>query len=131
MNRESIELRIDELNVQKKTLVKKALDLKKRIEHIDGAIDEMWKWHESWEEKGEYGYRTLEDGVRVMKVPKFKTQEEMQQALEGKEAAIGGVDKKFTMRARESRARADGQQAVDVLDGKSPFYEEENDGDNR
>jgi hypothetical protein len=130
MNRESIELRIDELNVQRKVLVKKALDLKKRIHEVDGRIAERWDELNSWKERGEYGYRTLEEGVRVMKVPKFKTQEEMQQALEGKEAAIGGVEKKATLQAREARAREDAQRAINVLDGNSPI--EDIDGnDNR
>jgi len=130
VNRESIELRIDELNVQKKVLIRKALDLKKRIERTEGAIAEMWEWHKSWKDVGEYGYRSLEGGTRVLKVPQFKTQQEMQAALEGKETAIGGIDKKFVVRARENRARHDAQQAVDVLDGKSP-YEEEDGDDNR
>jgi len=132
MNKESIELRIDELNVQRKVLIRKALDLKKRIERVDGAIEEMWNWHKAWKEVGEYGHRALEGDVRVMKVPRFRTQAEMQNALEGKEAAIGGVDKKFTLQARESRARFDAQLAVDVLDGKSPFGRgDDADTDNR
>ena len=125
MNRESIELRIDELNVQRKVLIRKARDLKKRIDRVDGRIEEMWHWLESHEEKGEFGYRSLEDGVRVMQVPKFKTQEEIQRALEGKEAAIGGVEKKVTLQAREQRAREDAQRAINVLDGNSPYEEEE------
>jgi len=129
MNRESIELRIDELNVQRKVLIKKAKDLKKRIDRVDGQIEEMWHWYNSHEEKGEFGYRTLEEGVRVMKVPKFKTQEEMQKALEGKEAAIGGLEKKITLQAREARARDDAQRAINVLDGNSPVEDE--DVDNR
>ena len=121
MNRESIELRIDELNIRKRVLIKKALDLKKQIERVDGRIEEMWEWLDSWKEKGEYGHRTLENGVRVMKVPTFKTQEEMQKALSGKPQAIGGASEKETLRAREGRARGDGQQAVNVLSGMSPY----------
>ena len=129
MNRESIELRIDELNVQRKVLIRKALDIKKRIHEVDGRIAERWDELEAYEEKGEFGYRSLENGVRVMKVPEYKTQAEIQQALEGKEAAIGGVEKKVTLQAREARASEDAQRAINVLDGNSPFEEE--DVDNR
>ena len=124
MNLESIELRIDELNIRKKVLIKKALDLRKQIREVDGRIAEMWEWHDSWQEKGEYGHRKLEGGVKVMQVPTFKTQEEMQRALSGKPQAIGGADEKETTRAREARARFDAQQAVDVLSGQSPYDDE-------
>lgn len=121
MNRESIELRIDELNIRKKVLIKKALDLRKQIREVDGRIAEMWEWHDSWREKGEYGHRKLEGGVRVMQVPTFKTQEEMQRALSGKAEALGEIDERTILDARESRAKFDAQQAVDILSGQSPF----------
>lgn len=121
MNRESIELRIDELNIRKKVLIKKALDLKRQIHKVDGRIEEMWEWLDSWKEKGEYGVRTLEGGVKVLKVPTFKTQAELQRALSGEPQAIGGASEKETLQARESRARFDAQQAVDVLSGQSPY----------
>ena len=128
MNRESIELRIDELNIKKKVLVEKAIGLRKQINETDGAIKEMWGWLNSWKEKGEFGYRTLEDGVKVMQLPKFQTQDEIQRALSGKPQAIGGASEKETVRAREGRARFDAQQAVDILSGQSP-YDEEADAD--
>jgi len=124
VNRESIELRIDELNIRKKVLIKKALDLKKQIERVDGRIEEMWEWLDSWKEKGEYGHRKLEGGVRVMKVPTFKTQEEMQRALSGKAEALGEIDEMTILDARESRARFDAQRAVDILSGQSPYDED-------
>lgn len=121
MNRESLELRVDELNIRKKVLIKKALALKKQIAHVDGRIEEIWEWLDSWREKGEYGHRKLEGGVRVMKVPTFKTQEEMQRALSGKAEALGELDEMTIRDARESRAKFDAQQAVDILSGQSPF----------
>lgn len=131
MNRESIEIRIDELNIRKKTLEKKLRDLKKDIARVDGRIEEMWDWLEGWKEKGGYGHRTLEEGVRVLKVPEFKTQAEMERALSGKPQAIGGLDEKVAIQSRESRSRHDAQQAVDVLSGQSPYDEDEPDVDNR
>ena len=130
MNRESIELRIDELNVRKKVLLMKYKDLKNEITKVEGRIEEMWDQLEAWQDKGGYGHRSVEGDVRVMKVPKFKTMDEMQSALEGKPAAKGGFDEKTTLRAREARARFDAQQAVDVLDGNSPYNEDE-DASNR
>lgn len=121
MNRESIELRIDELNIRKKVLIKKAFGLRKQIREVDGRIAEMWEWLDAWKEKGEYGHRKLEGGVRVMQVPTFKTQEEMQRALSGKAEALGEIDEMTILDARESRAKFDAQQAVNILSGQSPF----------
>ena len=121
MNLESIELRIDELNIRKKVLIKKALDLRKQIREVDGRIAEMWEWHDGWKEKGDYGHRKLEGGVRVMQVPKFKTQEEMQRALSGKAEALGELDEMVIRDIREHRASPDAQQAVNILSGQSPF----------
>jgi len=121
VNLESIELRIDELNIRKKVLIKKALDLRKQIREVDGRIAEMWEWLDSWKEKGDYGHRKLEGGVRVMQVPKFKTQEEMQRALSGKAEALGELDEMVIRDIREHRASSDAQQAVNILSGQSPF----------
>lgn len=126
MNRESIELRIDELNIRKKVLIKKALGLRKQIREVDGRIAEMWEWLDSWREKGEYGHRKLEGGVRVMQVPTFKTQEEIQRALSGKAEALGEIDEMTVLDARESRAKFDAQQAVNILSGQSPFDDDAN-----
>jgi len=124
MNRESIELRIDELVLRKNVLIQKKQDLEKQIERVNGRIEEMWDWHASWTDKGDYGHRTLEDGVRVMKVPKFKTQDEMQRALEGKGMGIGETSEEEVLDAREARARKDGQIHVDLLNNNSPYAED-------
>lgn len=124
MNRESIELRIDELNIRKKVLIRKALDLRKQVREVDGRIAEMWEWLDAWKEKGEYGHRKLEGGVRVMQVPTFKTQEEMERALSGKAEALGELDEMTILDARESRAKFDAQQAVNILSGQSPYDED-------
>ena len=92
--------------------------------HICEKFNTVWDWHKSWVDKGDYGYRSLEDGVRVMKVPKFKTQAEMERALSGKPAAVGNADEKETIRAREARSRFDAQQAINILSDQSPFGEE-------
>lgn len=131
MNRESIELRLDELNIRKKVLEKKLRDLQRDIAKTDGRIEEMWEQLDAWKDKGGYGHRTLENGVRVLNVPKFKTQAEMERALSGKPQAIGGLEEKDAIRAREARSRSDAQQAIDVLSGQSPYDEDESDADNR
>jgi len=130
VNRESIELRIDELNIRKAVLTRKLRALEKQIEHVEGRIEEMWEWLDSWKEKGEYGVRALEGGVKVMKLPEFKTQAEIQRALSGEPQAVGGASEKETLQAREARGRHDAQEAVNVLSGQSP-YDEDDDADNR
>jgi len=124
MNRESIELRIDELVLRKNVLLQKKQDLEKRILKVEGRIEERWDELEAWKDKGEYGHRTIEDGVRVMKVPKFKTHDEMQRALEGKGMGIGETSEGEVLEAREARARKDGQIHVDLLNNNSPYAED-------
>jgi hypothetical protein len=124
MNRETIEIRIDELEIRKKALIKKRKDLEREIARVEGRIEERWDELNSWRDKGEYGHRTLEGGTRVMKLPEFKTQAEMGRALSGEPFAIGDADEGEVTRARESRARFDAQQAVDILDGKSPYEDD-------
>ena len=125
VNRESIEARIDELNLRKKVTKQKIRDLEKQLERVEGRIEEMWNWHDIHRDTGEYGHHSLEGGVRVLKVPKFKAQEEMERALSGEPAAIDRADEKETIRAREARARLDGQQLIDNLDGNSPLDKRE------
>lgn len=129
MNKESIATRIDELNVRRRVTERKIRDLKEKLLRIEGRIEEMWDWHDAHRDTGEYGYQGLEGGVRVMKVPKFKTQEEMVRALSGEPAAIDKAGEAATIQAREARARLDGQKLVDNLSGNSPFDEDEDAAD--
>ena len=129
MNKESIEARIDELTIRKRVTKRKLGDLERQLERIEGRLEERWDEFNTHKDTGEYGHQTLEGGVRVLKVPKFKTQEEMERALSGEPAAIDKAGEAATIQAREARARLDGQKLVDNLSGNSPFDEDEDAAD--
>ena len=75
MNKESIEVRIDELTLRKRVTERKIRDLERQLERIEGRIEERWDEYNTHKDTGEYGHQGLEGGVRVLKVPKFLTHE--------------------------------------------------------
>lgn len=116
MNPEVIEHRIEELESVKSGIVNQIHVLKTEMEQLNGAIKEMWEWHEAASNSGEYGRITFDGEKKVLKLPVFDDDEEMYDALEGKFKAIDGEDEDEALDARAERARRDGQIAIDRMD---------------
>jgi len=69
--------------------------------------------------------------VKVFKVPTFGNDMDIKRALEGNVVQEDGKLTDYTpeevKEARQERGKKDAQQAVDIMDGQSPFEEDERD----
>jgi hypothetical protein len=125
MNLESLEYRVDELEYQKLQIAKQIRQLEFEKDKIRGKLEEVWDMIDGYKEKNEYGYSTLEGGVKVLKLPQIGSDKGIADALGGKVAAEGGYDLETTRKYRKQRHREDAQMAANVMDGMNPDTSEE------
>jgi hypothetical protein len=128
MNLESLEYRVDELEYQKLIITKKIAQLEFEKDKIRGKLEEVWDMIDGYKEKNEYGYATLEGGVRVLKLPVIGSEKGIEEALSGKVVAGGGEDLETTRKHRKKKHRDDAQMAANVMDGMNPDVKGDEDG---
>lgn len=90
-----------------------------------GAIAELKQWTRELDLDPGYGKLIRSgDGSRKIKLPMFESREERAAALENR-AGTATLSESDIRRAREFRAREDGEVSVRNMDGRSPYVSEE------
>ena len=101
--------------------------LDEAILRTEGRVLEMEDWLESYDEDPRYGTMIRnEEGIRVPKLPTFGNRQVLKERLENPEAEPNtGLGPDDIRRAREYRAKTDAQESIWVMDGRSPYIDEE------
>ena len=131
MNSDVIEWRIEELEHERLRLSKEIEKIETRRVEIRGGIAEMWKWLDTVKGAEGYGNTTFDGKAKVLKLPVFGTPAAIKEAIETRDTAIDGEDEELVKEIRTVKARERSQRAIDIMDGKSPFIESEEDDDGR
>ncbi len=126
---DTIEGRIEELEHERLRLSKKMEALETRRVEISGALTEMWKWLDTVKGSEGYGQTTWDGKVKVLKLPEFGSPTAIKEHIEKRGLAIDGEDEELVKKIRGQKARERSKRAIHIMDGQSPFIEEEdNDG---
>ena len=128
MNPDIIEFRIDELEHERRRLNSEIDKLEERRKEIRGAIKEMWKWHESVKDAGGYGQITFDGKSKVLKLPTLGSPAAIKDAIDNRGTAIDGEDEELAGKVRMDKAQHESKKLINLMDGKSPFIEEEDGG---
>ena len=128
MNSDVIEWRIEELEHERIRLAKDIGKLETRRVEIRGAITEMWKWLDTVKGAEGYGNTTFDGKAKVLKLPVFGTAEAIRDAIENRGLAVDGEDQELVKEIRTAKARERSKRAIKIMDGKSPFIEDDSDG---
>ena len=126
---DTLERRIEELEHERLRLAKEMENLETRRVEIRGAITEMWKWLDTVKDAEGYGQTTWDGKAKVLKLPEFGSPAAVREAIENRGLAIDGEDEELVKKIRGQKARERSKRAIHIMDGQSPFIEEEdNDG---
>ncbi len=131
MDQRRLELRINFLERQIATMEHKRTKMAdvsniRRVEddilELQGGIKELKQWSREIDLDPGYGQLIrCADGVRRPKLPVFESREQRHAALNNREGTLTGLSEADVRRARESRAREDGQVSIRNMDGRSPY----------
>ena len=131
MDQRRLELRINFLKRQIATMEHertKMADVSKirRVEDdilgLQGGIKELKQWAREIDLDPGYGQLIrCADGIRKPKLPVFESREQRAVALNNRAGTLTGLSEVDVRRARESRAREDGQVSIRNMDGRSPY----------
>ena len=128
MNPDIIEFRIEELEHERLRLADEIDKMEERRREIRGAITEMWKWHDTVKDAEGYGQTTFDGKSKVLKLPTLGSPEAIKDAIENRGTAIGGEDEELAGKVRMDKAQHESKKLINLMDGKSPFVEEEDAG---
>ena len=128
MNPDIIEFRIEELEHERLRLADEIDKMEERRREIRGAIKEMWKWHDTVKDAGGYGQMTFDGKSKVLKLPTLGSPEAIKDAIENRGTAIDGEDEELAGKVRMDKAQHESKKLINLMDGKSPFVEEEDAG---
>ena len=120
MDSDVIEYRIEELEHERNRLQTEIDKLEERRKEIRGAITEMWKWHDTVKDAQGYGRTTFDGKSKVLKLPTLGSPELIKDAIEDRETAIDGEDKRLAGEIRLDRARHETKKLIRMMDGQSP-----------
>ncbi len=116
MDLDVIEKRIQILERYKDQLDEKIAATKHERTEIEGAIKEMWRFHEKNLEVHEFGGISYDGQNKIYKLPKFGSPEAVEKGIsERLDAQVAG-DEEIARAARVDRAKHDAQKAVDKID---------------
>ena len=118
MDSDIIEFRIQELEHEIKRIEKEMDKLEQRRVEVQGAVKEMWKWHETVKDSSGYGQTTFDGKSRILKVPELGSKENIKDAIENRGTAQGGEDTKLVEDVRLDRAQYESQKLIRLMDGK-------------
>ena len=131
MDQRRLELRINFLKRQIATMehertkmadVSKIRRAEDDILELQGGIKELKQWSREIDLDPGYGQLMRRaDGVRRPKLPVFESKEQRDVALNNRAGTLTGLSEADVRRARESRAREDGQTSIRNMDGRSPY----------
>ena len=118
MDSDIIEFRIQELEHEIKRIEKEMDKLEQRRVEVQGAVKEMWKWHETVKDSSGYGQTTFDGKSRVLKLPELGSKENIKDAIENRGTAQGGEDTKLVEDVRLDRAQYESQKLIRLMHGK-------------
>jgi len=131
MDQRRLELRISFLKRQiatrehertKMADVSKIRRVEDAILELQGGIKELKQWSREIDLDPGYGQLIrCADGIRRPKLPVFESREQRHAALNNRAGTLTGLSEADVRRARESRAREDGQVSIRNMDGRSPY----------
>jgi len=119
MDPDILEKRIQELEHEILRTQDKIDRLEERKREIQGAIKEMWRWHETVKEPQEYGRITFDGEKRVLKLPTLGSPAAIKEEIENRDRAIDGEDEELVTKIRTDKARQRSKRAIEVMDGKN------------
>ena len=128
MDADIIEFRIEELEHERKRLNEEIEKLEERRKEIRGGIAELWKWLDTVKDAQGYGQTTFDGKSKVMKLPTLGSPEAIKDAIKNRGTAIDGEDEKLAGEVRMDKAQHESAKLIRLMDGKSPFVEEEDAG---
>jgi len=98
------------------------------LEH-QGGIKELKQWGREIDLDPNYGKLVrCADGFRRPKLPVFESREERAAALDNRAGTVSGMSESDVRRAREYRAKKDGEISIRNMDGRSPYLPDEERG---
>ena len=93
---------------------------------IQGGISELKQWSREIDLDPGYGkLMRCSDGVHRPKMPVFVNAEERAAALDNRAGTTTGLSESDVRRAREFRAKEDGEVSIRNMDGRSPYIPED------
>jgi len=93
---------------------------------IQGGVSELLQWSRELDLDPGYGKLILgKDNIHRPKLPTFTTAVERTEAFTNREGTLTGLSGADVKRAREFRAREDGEVSIRNMDGRSPYIPEE------
>ena len=128
MDADIIEFRIEELEHERKRLNEEIGKLEERRKEIRGGIAELWKWLDTVKDAQGYGQITFDGKSKVLKLPTLGSPAAIKDAIENRGTAIDGEDEKLAGEVRMDKAQHESAKLIHLMDGKSPFVEEEDAG---
>jgi hypothetical protein len=123
--------KISQMNNEKEGLSEVALirRVEDAILKTQGGIDELKQWAREIDLDPGYGKLIrCPDGIRRPKLPVFESREERAAVLENRAGTASGLSEADIRRAREWRAKRDGEVSIKNMDGRSPYIPEEERG---
>jgi len=141
MDQRRVELRVMYLKRQISEIEARKADLSdvsmiRRIEddilRLQGGIRELKQWGREIDLDPGYGKLIrCADGMHRPKLPVFESREERSAALENREGTTTGMSASDVLRAREQNARDGAEVSIRNMDGRSPYVDEEERGEQR
>ena len=93
---------------------------------VQGGIGELKQWSREIDLDPGYGkLMRCSDGIHRPKMPVFVNAEERASALDNRAGTTTGLSESDVRRAREFRAKEDGEVSILNMDGRSPYIAEE------
>ncbi len=120
-----IEFRIQELEYVRARLQAEIDALEERRKETKGAIAEMWKWHDTLKDSQGYGKTTFDGKAKVLKLPTLGSPAAVKAEIENRALAIDGEDEELVKKIRAKKGRERSKRAIEIMDGKSPHKEDE------
>lgn len=116
MDLDVIEKRIQVLEAYKDKLDEKLAVLNRERVEIEGAIKEVWRFHEKNLEVHEFGGISYDGRNKIYKLPKFGSPEAVEEGIKTRLDAQADGDAEFAHQVRVARGKYDAQRAVDRID---------------
>jgi hypothetical protein len=93
---------------------------------VQGGISELKQWSREIDLDPGYGkLMRCSDGIRRPKMPVFVDAEERAAAMDNRAGTTTGLSESDVRRAREFRAKEDGEVSIRNMDGRSPYIPED------
>jgi len=141
MDQRRIELRIvylkqqiDALKEQRATLSDVSLIRRAEDDILEkqGGVKELKKWGREIDLDPGYGKMVRgSDGMHRPKLPVFESREERAAAVDNMEGTTDGMSASDVLRAREQNARDGAELSIRNMDGRSPYIDKEERGEQR